>query len=134
MKGGKMNDYANKGSEVDALNVTFDSIDQGARTYQDKYRGEFNKPVPKFRGLPRDYYPTTCASCCQSCGMILVIYVVCAALFMGLLIWGLHDSKIVGWVSFGVFMLYLVLIVTMVYFGSAERKKKERTFINAKIK
>jgi len=61
--------------------------------------------------------------------MICIIYVVCAALFMGLLMWGLEDSNTVGWVSFGVFCLYLLIIVVVVYFGSADRKKKERDFI-----
>jgi hypothetical protein len=73
--------------------------------------------------MPRDYYPTTAASLCQSCGMIMVIYFVCAGLFMGLLLWGLEDSKTVAWVSFGVFLGYLALIVILVFFGSAERKK-----------
>lgn len=51
--------------------------------------------------------------------MICIIYVVCAALFFGLLFWGLEDAVTVGWVSFGVFMLYLLIIIVLVYFGSA---------------
>lgn len=70
----------------------------------------------------------------QACGMICIIYVVCAALFIGLLVWALKDSAMVAWVSFGVFIVYLIIIVVMVYYGSAERKKKERDFINAKIR
>ena len=63
-----------------------------------------------------------------------IIYVVCAALFMGLLLWGLKDPKVVGWVSLGAFCVYLILILVLVYFGSGERKKREREFISAKIK
>ncbi len=66
--------------------------------------------------------------------MILVIYFVCAGLFIGLLIWGLKDSTVVFWVSFIAFAIYLLIIVVMVYFGSAERQKKEREFISRKIK
>jgi hypothetical protein len=44
MKRGKVNDFANKDNEVDALNVTFDSLDHGTKNRLEKYRGEFNKP------------------------------------------------------------------------------------------
>ncbi len=64
MKGGKVNEFADKNIEEDVLNATFDSLDQCTKNKLESYRGEFNKPVPKFRGMPRDYYPTTCASCC----------------------------------------------------------------------
>ena len=111
------------------MNVTFDSIDLGNKDYMAPYRGEFNKVPPTFKGMPRDYYPTTCLSLCQSCFMICIIYVVCAALFMGLLLWGLESAKTVGIVSLIAFIVYLIIIVVMVYFGSAERKKKEREYI-----
>ena len=65
--------------------------------------------------------------------MIFPIYIVCALLFIGLLEWGLHDPKAVGWVSFGVFMGYLLTILICVYTGSANKKAKERVYIRKKI-
>jgi len=49
-------------SEMDELNATFDSLDRGAQNRLTKYQGEFNRPNIKFKGMPRDYYPTTCLS------------------------------------------------------------------------
>jgi len=51
--------------------------------------------------------------------MICIIYVVCAVLFIALLLWGLKDSTVVAWVSLGAFIIYLLIILVMVYFGSA---------------
>ncbi len=65
--------------------------------------------------------------------MASIIYFVCAALFMGLIHWGLKSAKTVGWVSFGVFCVYILAIIVIVYFGSAERKENERQFILKKI-
>ncbi len=62
MKGGKIEDNFAR-DEQNSLNVTFDSIDHVSRDRTAKYRGEFNKVAPNFKGLPRDYYPTTCKSC-----------------------------------------------------------------------
>lgn len=61
MKGGK--DFR-VDNETDSLNVTFDSIDLGNKDFTAPYRGEFNKKPPVFKGMPRDYYPTTCLSLC----------------------------------------------------------------------
>ena len=65
--------------------------------------------------------------------MIFPIYIVCGLLFWGLIEWGLHDAKVVGWVSFGVFMGYLLLILVCVYNGSSTKKAKERAYIREKI-
>ena len=51
-------------AEKDSLNVTYDSIEYGNRDLRAPYRGEFNRVPPRFKGMPRDYYPTTCLSLC----------------------------------------------------------------------
>lgn len=128
MKGEKINNV-----EEDSLNVTYDSIDMGNKDLTAKYRGEFDKATPKFRGMPRDYYPTTIGSMAFGCLMCLPVYIVCGLILWGFIAWGTNHPISLGWANFGVFMGYLAFIVIMVYFGSAERKKIEREFINNKI-
>lgn len=115
-----------KNVEVESLNATFDSIDVGNQDLTAKYRGEFNKPAPKFRGRPEGYYPTTCGSCAVSCLMLFPIYIICAGLFMGIVFWGMADALSLGWASFGTFMVYLLIILILIFIFAAERKKRER--------
>ena len=87
-----------KNVEAESLNATFDSIDLGNQDLTAAYRGEFNKPPPKFKGRPADYYPTTVSSCLCSCLMLFPAYIVCAGVFMAIVIWGIKDARSCGWV------------------------------------
>ena len=127
----KQNDF-NK-NEEESLNNTFDSVDVGNKDLRTEYLREFNKTTPNFKGLPKDYYPTTCGTFIISCLMLFPIYIVCTFLFWGLLEWGLHDKETFGYVGIGIFVLYMVIILTSIFIGSADRKKKERDFIAKKI-
>ena len=49
-----------------------------------------------------------------------------------LLDWGFDDPSTYGWVSFGVFILYVNLVLLIVYIFSADRGKRERDFIRMK--
>ena len=98
------------------------------------YEGEFNKPQPNFKGIPPNYYPNTVLSIICQFLALFPLYIVCGLLMWGFLTWGLDYPRSYAWVSFGCFMLYLVLIIILVFFGSSERGKKEREYIEHKIK
>ncbi len=119
MKNIKVENEFENGGERESLNNTFDSIDLGNRDYTTPYQGEFNKRTPNFKGLPRDYYPTTCSTFCIAFLMIFPIYIVCGLLFWGLIVWGLEDAKTVGYVSLLAFVVYLCIIFIVVYIFSA---------------
>ena len=97
------------------------------------YEGEFNKPHPNFKGLPPNYYPNTWCDVLVQILALTPVYIVCGLLMWGFLVWGLKYPDSYAWVSFGIFMLYLGIIVIAVYIGSAERARKAREFINLKI-
>ena len=54
--------------------------------------------------------------------MLFPAYIVCAGVFMGVVIWGINDARSCGWVQFSVFMLYLAIILILIYIYAAERK------------
>ena len=64
--------------------------------------------------------------------MLIPALIVTGLLLWACIAWGLAHPKSLGWTNFGVFMGYGVFIIVMVYFGSSERKKIEREFINNK--
>lgn len=93
----------------------------GTKDLTAPYRAEFDKATPSFRGMPRDYYPTTPSTMGIGCLMLFPAYIVSALVMWGCIAWGLESSKSLGWTNFFVFMGYLIIIITMVYFGSSER-------------
>lgn len=119
--------------EQNSLNVTYDSIDMGNKDLTAPYRGEFDKATPKFRGMPRNYYPTTPKSVIVGFLMLFPAYIVTGLVMWGSISWGLAHPVSLGWTNFGVFMFYLAVVIIMVYIYSSERKKIERDFIAGKI-
>ena len=97
------------------------------------YEGEFGRYRPKFKGLPQNYYPNTVGDFFIQCGMLFPAYIIAGLTFWGLLTWGLNDSQLFGWVSFGVFVAYIIIVSIVVFMGSADRGQKEREYISAKI-
>lgn len=128
-----MKDQKINNNEQDSLNITYDSIDMGNKDLTAPYRPEFDKATPKFRGMPRDYYPTTPRTIGVGCLMLFPAYIVSGLVMWGCIVWGLNSHISLGWTNFFVFMAYLIIIIIMIYFGSSERQKIERDFINKKI-
>lgn len=119
--------------EENSLNATYDSIDIGNKDVLEKYKGEFNKPQPRFKGIPEDYDPTTFWSVCLGILMCCPLYIFCGLFTWGLIEWGLVSPISLGWANFGTFMVYFPILLILIYFGAAEKKKIERNFINMKI-
>ena len=97
------------------------------------YEGEFGRYRPTFKGVPANYYPNSVGDFFIQCSMLFPAYIVAGLTFWGLLTWGLNDSELFGWVSFGVFIAYLIIVCIVVFMGSADRGQKEREYISAKI-
>lgn len=122
-----------KDIEVESLNATYDSIDLKNKDMLDQYRGEFNRPKPKFRGMPEEYYPTTPATIAMGFVMILPLWIFLGLTAWGAVAWGVRSPKTLGWTNFFVFLGYLSILLILIYFGSAQKRKYEREGINLKI-
>lgn len=100
----------------------------------EKYRGEFGAYKPEFKGHYENEYPNKWYDWVLQ---ILVLFpgLICAGLLMwGFLAWGFADPYSFGWVSFGVFVGYLVLLNILVFVFGRDRRKRERECIAAKYK
>lgn len=111
---------------MESLNATYDSIDLNNKDVLEKYRGEFNRPKPNFRGMPEEYYPTTAGTIGMGFLMILPLWLFLGLAAWGVIEWGLNSPFSLGWTNFFVFMGYLCILLVLIYFGSAQKRMYER--------
>ena len=103
-------------------------------TGDEYYAPKFDSYKPNFRGIPPNYYPNTWGNVLLIWFLIFSVWALCAGIFAGLVEWGLYDSTSALWTFFGVFCLFVLLLIIGTYMGSQLRAKKEKQLIEQKLK
>ena len=99
----------------------------------DQYKKEFDIYKPNFKGRHENDFPPKWYDYVLQTLVCLPIFVVCGLLMWGLLAWGFAHSRSFGWVSFGIFIGYLVVLNLLVFFFGGGNRKRERECIAAKF-
>ena len=98
----------------------------------EQYKGEFGIYKPNFKGRSENEYPPKWYDYVLQTLVCFPVYIVCGLLMWGLLAWGFKYSVSYGWVSFGLFIAYLVILNVLVFIFGRDRRKRERECIAAK--
>lgn len=96
-------------------------------------KGDFNDLKPKFQGKHEGLYENRWYHYLLFFLIILVMWGVLVGLWIGFLTFSVRYPSTYSWINFGVFILYLVIILFSTLFGSFKRRKMEKELINKKI-
>ena len=107
--------------------------DETTKRRVEDYHGEFKAYRPKFKPRPDNYYPNSCKDRCIQFLMLIPTWILCGVLLYAFTKWGLANTRAFAFICIGVWCVYITVIVIAVFFGSRDRMKKEREYIEKKI-
>eukprot|EP01017_Pseudomicrothorax_dubius_P016080 TRINITY_DN182_c0_g1_i1.p1 TRINITY_DN182_c0_g1~~TRINITY_DN182_c0_g1_i1.p1 ORF type:complete len:128 (+),score=37.95 TRINITY_DN182_c0_g1_i1:137-520(+) len=105
-----------------------------AHIQEDQNAIKFGSFRPAFVGKPPNYYPNTLGTYLKAAAGIIFVLLVAFGIFCALLVPSLQNSRDTAWVFSGVFALYILIILIVVFIGGRERVKKEKELIEKKIR
>ena len=94
-----------------------------------EYRQKYDSHRPRFKGLPEGFYPNTWANVVLIWVLVFVVYAICAGIFALFLYLLLLNPPTVTWIFFGCFIGYAFLILVLILYGTMNRRKLEKEYI-----
>merc|ERR1711957_166706 len=107
------------GNQLTKMENTEEQFNENQHLYKRKF-GAFK---PKLKGTVEGSYSNTWCGFFVILFMLLPAYAISFSIWYGLYTWGLNDTYGYCYFSAAMFMLYIVVIIFVVHFGSLAKKK-----------